>query len=315
MPINTRVIRQKVRNKLLSFFLLRELILFLFGKKIYRINIDKKIKKLLDGKQILNNTKADNLIVSLTSFPDRIDEVKYMIYSILDQNLLPEKIILWLAESQFPAKERDLPSDLISLVKFGLDIRWCEDLRSYKKLIPAFECFPDYFIVTADDDIYYHKKWLQQIWDEHLRHTDEIICSVATKINFDINLPCKNWKVNNKSKKASFLNFPIGGGGILYHKKLLSPDVLNKKLFLDLSPYADDIWFYFMAILNNTRIRIVGSSFKGKFINPYREYNLNKQYKLSSINIDDNQNDVQFAKIKKYYNINPGLFIENAENH
>ena len=56
----------------------------------------------------------------------------------------------------FPQREENLPRDLLKLRSFGLTIDWCENLRSYKKLIPAIEKYPDDIIVTADDDVFYH---------------------------------------------------------------------------------------------------------------------------------------------------------------
>ena len=74
------------------------------------------------------------VIVSLTSFPARIDTVYITIKSILMQSLKPDLIILWLAHEQFPQKENELPRNLLELKKYGLAIEWCYDIKSYKKL-------------------------------------------------------------------------------------------------------------------------------------------------------------------------------------
>ena len=60
------------------------------------------------------------------------------IKTLLKQTVKPDKVVLWLAEEQFPQKENELPSELLELQNFGLTIKWCTDIRSYKKLIPAF---------------------------------------------------------------------------------------------------------------------------------------------------------------------------------
>jgi hypothetical protein len=93
--------------------------------------------------------------------------------------------------------------------------------------------------------------------------------------------------------------------GGLYHKNYLFSDITNKELFLDLAPYADDIWFYFMLIKNNISIRVVKNPCnRVKYVNPYREYNLIDGYKLANVNVDSDQNDVQFKKVMDYYKIN-----------
>ena len=116
------------------------------------------IKKELDSeiesfsKIGINQDKqnAPLLIVTLTSFPARINEIHYTIYSLLNQRLKPDKVVLWLAEEQFPNKEEDLPNNLLKLKSNGLTIEWCDDIKSYKKLIPALEKYPKDFLVIDD---------------------------------------------------------------------------------------------------------------------------------------------------------------------
>ncbi|MDR2409925.1 MAG: hypothetical protein LBE13_17690 [Bacteroidales bacterium] len=296
----------RLKKHLLKYTITREVLFFLFGKKVYKKKIDKYIKELFDGKKKLSEETVHGLIVSLTSFPERIDEIKYTIYSLLDQTVSPEKIVLWLAESQFSNKEKELPKILLDLQKYNFEINWCEDIKSYKKLIPSIKHYPDYYILTADDDLYYERKWLQKIWDEHLRYPDDYICHIAYRIKFNKEggiLPYCGWKYI-KSSDSSLINFPLSGAGGLHHKNYLSPDITNKELFLNLCPYADDIWFYFMLIKGNTRIRVVRKpSNRVKYVNPYREYNLIDGYKLTTINVDNAQNDEQFKKVMNYYKI------------
>ena len=54
------------------------------------------------------NKRKPLLIVSLTSFPERINLAHITISTLLNQSLEPDKIILWLAEEQFFQKENDL---------------------------------------------------------------------------------------------------------------------------------------------------------------------------------------------------------------
>lgn len=60
------------------------------------------IKKLPFGKLGLNDApRRMKLICTLTTFPDRIDSVQYTIKSLFNQSMKPDKIVLWLAESEF----------------------------------------------------------------------------------------------------------------------------------------------------------------------------------------------------------------------
>jgi hypothetical protein len=61
------------------------------------------------------SSKQGDFIVSLTTFPARIDKIWIVIDSILRQTLRPKKIILTLSELQFEGKK--IPSRLIKLQK------------------------------------------------------------------------------------------------------------------------------------------------------------------------------------------------------
>ena len=53
----------------------------------------------------LNTEKRDELyIVSLTSFPARMEDIWITIETILRQSFKPDKIILWLGQDKFPGK-------------------------------------------------------------------------------------------------------------------------------------------------------------------------------------------------------------------
>ena len=64
---------------------------------------------------IETNVNKNKIIVSLTSYPLRIQCAIIVIKSLLKQTIKPDKIILWLAKSDFPRKNKDLPPDLLSL--------------------------------------------------------------------------------------------------------------------------------------------------------------------------------------------------------
>jgi hypothetical protein len=300
-------IKDKIRTRLFSFAPIREFLFFIFRKKVYRRPADKKISALLKGNRKLSEKRIDGLIVSLTSFPQRITEVKYAVYSLLDQTVRPEKIVLWLAENQFPNKEKDLPDELLAFKRYDFDISWCEDLRSYKKLIPGIERFPDHFIATADDDIYYDRTWLEKLWKSHLEHPGCVICHVAKTVEFDATgkiIPFTEWKRNTKDDRPPRLNVQLGAGGALYHKKYLHTDVCKKELFANLAPYADDLWFYFMALLGGASVRVAKNSCSDvKYVNPEREYGFEEGYTLLADNVNGGGNDKQFKNIIDHYKI------------
>lgn len=238
-------------------------------------------------------------IVSLTSFPARINTVHNTIKSLLNQEYKAAKIVLWLAESQFPHREAELPIDLIVLKKNGLEIGWCEDLLSYKKLIPTLKKYSDRLIVTADDDVNYNSKWLLQLLTSYMCDTKAIHCHRAHEILFEKNkdvLPYNKWLRNSKNNDVSFCNFFTGVGGVLYPKKSLASDVLLSEQFTQVCPTGDDIWFWGMAVLNGTKIKIVeNSSFTLDLLDNTQEVALWKKNDRGGVN------DFMLQKLFTYY--------------
>ncbi|MFZ1980133.1 MAG: glycosyltransferase domain-containing protein, partial [Smithella sp.] len=228
----------------------------LFGIKI---NYKQKIKRDIDNDKLqkqINEFKETGvtkekrnprLIVSITSFGQRMYDVHFALYSLLNQTLKPDEIILWLGEKEFPHKEGNLPQSVLSLKNNGLTIKWCKDMGPYTKLIPALKEYPDDIIVTADDDIYYPRKFLELLYGAYLKEPQYIHCHRVHKITFDKNKNIQKyskWIRQASNIESSLCNFLTGAGGVLYPPNSLYKDVLNEELFLKLSPTADDIWFW-----------------------------------------------------------------------
>ena len=201
------------------------------------------------------------LIVSLTSFPARIKTVSETIQSVLNQGVKADAVILWLDEEQFPEKERDLPSRLLQLKKYGLSIRWCHDIRSFKKLIPALKEFPEDVIVTIDDDVYYPPTWLGNLYQSYLRNPNMVHCNRSSRMLFDKEgypRPYNDWGESFIYEHAVGYDILMTGvGGVLYPPHCLYKDADKEELFMSLANKADDIWFWAMAVLNGTPICVV----------------------------------------------------------
>ena len=223
----------------------------------------KKIKTLCLIPQLkpLKAKNSPQYIVSLTSFGKRlIDTAPFAIIALLNQSVQPDRIILWAGYGD----EKNIAGVLKKLIKKGLEIRFCTDIKSYTKLIPALEIFPHDCMITADDDIYYPKNWLELLIQEHKKNPGKIICHRAHGIKVDKShniLSYSKW--SNRIDPDKYFSkaegipghqpeciFPTGVGGILYPPKCFHKDITNRELFLKLAPHADDIWFWAMAVIN-----------------------------------------------------------------
>ena len=243
--------------------------------------------------------KCSDIVISLTSYPARINTIYKTIKSMLNQTLRPYKIVLVLGEDKFPRKELDLPEDLTTLFSDRFEILWTQkDLRSYTKLIPTLKAFPDKIIVTADDDVIYNSDWLEKLYKAYKKNPKLIHCHRAHKIKFDEDnqiMSYNNWKWNVSKTKPSFNNFLTGVGGVLYPPNSLYKDIFNIELFQKLAPMADDIWFWAMAVLQGTKISVT----KGKSKLLYTEGT--QEQGLCKTNVDENKNDEQLANVFNHY--------------
>ena len=221
------------------------------------------IEKRIAASFGLNQEKRkDKIVVSLTTFPERINKVSVVINQLLTQSLKPDKLILWLAKNQFPNKEKDLPDELLNLKQYGLTIGWCEDLRSYKKLIPTLKEHKNDIIITFDDDIYYEKNSIEKLYNAYLKNKNAIQVNRYSKLYFKNNKYCfykakELYFDNQDNSRPKFSNTIIGCGGVLYPANSLHSDVLLEDKFKKIIPTQDDIWFWAMAVLDKTPINIV----------------------------------------------------------
>lgn len=219
--------------------------------------------------------------------------------SLLKQSLPPDKIVLYLADPEFP--DRGLPENLEMLVKENpiLDIRFHPtNIRSYKKLIPALRDFPDDVIITVDDDALYSPDLIKRLISEHKKYPYSIIAHRTRRMMFDKGwnlLPYKSWKIYKHLRYIAwgshpkYTNFFTGTGGVLYPPHALHPDTAKEELFMDLAPTADDVWFWAMAVRRKTKIKPVFFGFP--HINTLEKL---EQHKLTTVNLMDDRN-VKFA--------------------
>lgn len=167
-------------------------------------------------------------MVSLTSYGCRIQSVDQVIEILKAQSLAPAKIILWLSEDEFPEKLHNLPDKLAELQDDHFAIRFCKDLKSFKKLVPTLRLHEDRIIVTADDDQHYKRHWLWELFQGWIWKPNHIHCHRTHKLVFSFGQldNCSRWLYNHKQKEASGLLFPHR-----LRKHTLSPFLLYARGF------------------------------------------------------------------------------------
>lgn len=242
-------------------------------------------------------TRETQIIVSLTSYEERFNDLPITIYSLLNQSLKPDRIILWLSDKYKDLTE--LPYEITQYIKNGLEIRFVNDIGSYTKAIYAFKEFSGSIIVTADDDIYYPTDWLKKLYLSYIAHPEDIQVHRAHKVN--LSLPYEKWEKHVKEESARYDNFLTGVGGVLYPPKCFSNEVLREDVFLKNAPNADDIWFWIMALVHNRKIRVVQNHIKTLIVtNLFRQMFSKTLYQQNRTGA----NDEQLKNLLKYYKQN-----------
>lgn len=259
----------------------------------------------------LKGIKKNNprkLIISITSFPKRFNKLHLVLYSLLTQTLRPNKIILVLSKQEIE-DERDIPDKILFLKKLGLDIKFVkENYKSYNKLIFTLKDFPNYNIVTVDDDIIYPKWFLEKLYIKHKKYSKDIICYRAhlIKKEGDKLKPYLGWMNYDIKKFYQGINlFPTGVSGVLYPQKSLSKEIFNSKVFLDICPLADDVWFKAMSLLNKINCRRI---FENKNIH-FPILRSTQETALFKENVGLGKNDKQIKKVFKKYNLNKNIIL------
>lgn len=243
------------------------------------------------------------IIVSLTSFPAAIPYAIEAIQSVLSGSILPDKLVLYLTFSQFD--ENNIPQELQKLAEHNplFEIRnYNEDIRSYRKLIPALIDFPDDIIVTIDDDIHYHADMLRDLVRLHKQYPDAIIAHRVRHVK--LNAPYRKWRKYHwydfvfKRIHFSYLAMQTGGAGTLYPPHSLDKKMLDPALFMDMAPTNDDIWFWAAAVSHGTYVIPLPNG-RRNFVDIGKPLEL--CLRAINLNPDDDRNRKALNRILEYY--------------
>lgn len=275
----------------------------LLFRRMIRTNLRKvkwyfQVGQTIKGSAITAIQRDVPVIISLTSYPARMNSIMYTLRSLMTQTVKPDKIILWLTEGQYPRREADVPLEILNLRKYGLTIGWYDrPIRSYTKLIPALQQYPDAIIVTADDDIQYRKDWLEGLYKAYLNEPQMVHCYFSHKISMtdDGCTPYNEW-LDVKTESTSYDNLLLGVGGVLYPPHICYTDVCHEDLFMECAPSEDDLWFWAMVVMNNSKIHVIHNENSATIPVP----NVNNEFALYNEN-SLGRSDISLQKIINRY--------------
>lgn len=230
------------------------------------------------------------VVVSLTSYGDRLRRAHVTIESIARGSVRPGRLVLWLDPDEDATA---LPLPLRRLERRGLEVRnspW--DVGPHKKYLPVVcaPARPALPLVTADDDVIYPRRWLAELVTGARRTPDLVIAHRVRDLVLDDSgaiAPYNSWPMARGTAPA-FRRFPTGSGGTLY------PVAVQLRLrelglgFTTCCPRADDLWLHHTVITSGIRARQVRCRSR-----TFLEVPGTQVHALNHENTGRNANDVQ----------------------
>ena len=119
------------------------------------------------------------IVVSMTSWIKRIDNVKPVVENIMKNTLQPDRLYLNLSIEEFPKKELSIPKELVEYFNYDerLIINWVdgENTKCMKKVFPILKYLnDDDIILCVDDDIMYPLDYIEKRVLEYKTHLQPI---------------------------------------------------------------------------------------------------------------------------------------------
>ncbi|MBP9753171.1 MAG: hypothetical protein KBD31_05140, partial [Proteobacteria bacterium] len=226
-----------------------------YEKYFYRVTNKSIFEDFLSQPSGVTTQKRDQeVVISLTSYPERMPTTWAAIESLLRQTEKPDRIVLNLFEGEFPDKK--LPWPIEQQLNRGLEINWSPINRKvFLKVIPTFQKYPNAAVVAFDDDNIYPNDRLKVLLDAYKEHPDCVIgqdVRVIPSIDGVIP-PVAYWLLTgyttpNEEMEPAFNLAPEGYQGILYPPHSLFDHFDDATFYERLCPTDDDIWMYTSTI-------------------------------------------------------------------
>ena len=235
--------------------------------------------------------------VSLTSYPARIRFVPRALDSIWKQSHLPDQVVLWLAEEQFPNGEADLPDELKSLIQRGqLQLRWCDDLMPHKKYFYMLQECRAGVVITIDDDLCYPTDMIRRLMMAHLAYPGTVAAMRTHVMAIEQDgslLPYRLWLKETTAglETPSFQLLATGGAGALYPANLFTAEVFDREAVLNNCLRADDLWMKAMELICDVPVVPAADHMDLCYVPDSQEE------ALWHGNIEQDGNDIQFERI------------------
>ena len=214
----------------------------------YALELDCRIKKWFSVGFCHLPDDSELPIVSLTSYPARINKVWMVIDSMYHQTVKPQKIILALTKEEFPDEMDLLPKSLKRYLSKGLEIVFTDyNLHPHNKYYYALTHIKDKDVITIDDDLYYWPDTIERLY-KIKKNNPGCICANRA---FILRNDPRGIRLDDVRNEKGLYVWAQGVGGTLYIPEFRPQRLFDKDKIKQLSLNADDNWLKVHEILSD----------------------------------------------------------------
>jgi hypothetical protein len=187
---------------------------------------------------------SPRVVVSLTTIPSRIVQIKAVLNSLIDQTVPAHKIVLALPDvSRREKREYTLPAFLSD--SQAITVLRCVDWGPATKLIPMLlaEPAPDTLILAVDDDTIYPPDLIANLLAWHAQHPDATIGLRGWSLPDTL-----DWRAT-QTVYGTQLDHPLrcdvltGTWGFMVQPRFFDEQLLDYAAYPHEAFFVDDVWF------------------------------------------------------------------------
>lgn len=191
------------------------------------------------------------IVISLTTTRSRLPICAHTVWSLLQQECQPTKIIVWVSNEPYLLDE-GIKEEPEWAAKFRglsaiLEFRWTSNTGPYRKLFPMLQLADlETVIVYADDDAIYQKQWLKKLITKFTENNQNK--AVAARV--------RKKTRNLFGGYVSYMLMPLvlkeetltrdfiatGIGGVVLKRSFIQDRFVASQDFLKICPTTDDLW-------------------------------------------------------------------------
>lgn len=245
-------------------------------------------------------------IVSLTTFPGRLDNVWMVIYCMYKQTVKPGKIVVTLANSEIKGGYNSLPESLKLFADKGVEFLFVNtNLRPHNKYYYTRQKYPDRLVITIDDDLLYYSDTIQRLMDMHVKFPDAVCSNRVQEVGYCNGefLDSNKWNLIHKQQPPSHYLLGLGYSAVLYPPSFVSRDLYNAEKIKKLCLMADDMWLKVQELIAD--VKVVNGRY---YAHPVTIPTSQKIALQKENDAQDSRNNKYLLLMNEYYNLQQ-LFV------